>query len=74
MSGHDATEVVIGCAYADTHHASTSRKKDCETFRTLPLMSKSTIRTRYEGGWRRRRELHLRSCDRIAVEQKFDMN
>jgi len=33
--------------------------------------SKRTIRIQYEGWWRHRRDLHLRRCDRLAVEQKF---
>ena len=45
--------------------------RDCGTFRVPPLMSKRTIRIPYEGWWRGRRDLHLRRCDRVAVEQKF---
>ena len=30
-------------------------------------MSKRTIRIRNERGWRRRRDLGLRRCDRVAV-------
>jgi len=49
------------------------RPLDCETFRIPPLMSSGTILVPDEEGWRRRRtrDVHLRRCDRVAVEQSF---
>jgi len=40
-----------------------------ETFRNPPLMPKRAIRIADEGGRRRRRDLRLRHCGRVAVEQ-----
>jgi len=46
---------------------------DYGTFRVPPLMSKRTMGIRDEGGWRRRRrDLRLRHCNRVTVEQKFN--
>jgi len=53
-------------------HEERGRESDYETFRTSTLMSRRTIRKPDDGGWRHRRDLRLRHCDRVAVEQEFN--
>jgi len=52
-------------------HEERGRESDYETFRTPTLMSRRTIRKPDDGGWRRRRDLRLWLCHRVAVEQEF---
>jgi len=47
---------------------------DCETFRSLMSKTKRTIRYRTKDGGGVRRDLRLRHCDCVAVEQKFNTN
>ena len=43
---------------------------DSQTFPLLPLISQRAICILDDRGWRRRRDLRLQRCDRVAVEQK----